>query len=157
MAPTDVLVDRKPIPDNLVINLKKSKTDQFKIGCSIVLARSDSPICPVSALLAYLHLRGPSQGPLFVFRDDSFLTRERFSRLVGRSVQLAGWSGNFTTHSFRVGAATSAAAIGVPDYLIRALGRWNSDAYLLYVKLPRQQMSNVCRHIALSQHFQSQA
>ena len=100
LAPTDVLVDRKPIPDNLVINLKKSKTDQFKIGCSIVLARSDSPICPVSALLAYLLLRGPSQGPLFVSRDGSFLTRERFSRLVGRSVQLAGWSGNFTTHSF---------------------------------------------------------
>ena len=157
LAPTDVLVDRKPVPDNLFINLKKSKTDQFKIGCSIVLARSDSPICPVSALLAYLHLRGPSQGPLFVFHDGSFLTRERFSRLVCRSVQLAGWSGKITTHSFRVGAATSAAAIGVPDYLIRALGRWNSDAYLLYVKLPRQQMSNVCRHIALSQHFQSQA
>ena len=73
------------------------------------------------------------------------------------SVQLAGWSGNFTTHSFRVGDGTSAAAIDVPDYLIRALGRWNSDAYLLYVKLPRQQMSNVSRHIALSQRFQSQA
>ena len=34
--------------------------------CSIVLARSESPICPVLTQLAYLHFKGTSQGLLFV-------------------------------------------------------------------------------------------
>ena len=146
-------MDKKLFPDSLVVKLKKFKTDQFKRGFSVVLARSDSQICPVSALLAYLHLRGPSQGPLFLFQNGTVLTRVKFSKLVCETVLAAGWSGNFTSHSFRVGAASTAASLGVPDYLIKALGRWNSNAYLLYVKLLRHQVSTVSRLMALSQPF----
>ena len=79
LTPRDILVDKKPFPDSLVVKLKKSKTDQFKRGFSVVLARLDSQICPVSALLAYLHLQGPSQGPLFLFQNGIVLTRVKFS------------------------------------------------------------------------------
>ena len=44
-------------------------------------------------------------------------------------------------HSFRIGAATTAAAKGVEDCIIKILGRWESLAYLQYVKLPREQLS----------------
>ena len=153
LTPRDISVDKKPFPDSLVVKLKKSKTDQFKRGFSVVLARSDSQICPVPALLAYLHLRGPSQGPLFLFQNGTVLTRVKFSKLVCETVLAAGWSGNFTSHSFRVGTASTAASLGVPDYLIKALGRWNSNAYILYVKLSRHQVSTVSRLMALSQPF----
>ena len=47
-------------------------------------------------------------------------------------------SSEYCGHSFRIGAATMAAALGLEDSLIKALGRWESSAYQLYVKLPRE-------------------
>ena len=44
-------------------------------------------------------------------------------------------------HSFRIGVATTAAAKGVEDCIIKTLGRWESLAYLQYMKLPREQLS----------------
>ena len=76
------------------------------------------------------------------------MTRERFSKLVAQTVREAGWQGNFTSHSFRVGAASTAAALGTPDYMIRAMGRWNSDAYLLYVRLSRDKLADVSKNLA---------
>ena len=39
-------------------------------------------------------------------------------------------------HNFCIGAATTAAAKGIEDSLIKTLGRWESLAYLQNVKLP---------------------
>ena len=130
LTPSDVLIDKMPFPDSLMINIKKSKTDQFKRGFIIVLGKTNSQICPVAAILTNLHLRGQKNGPMFIFKDGSLLTRDKFSRLVNQTFKNAGWQGNFTSHSFRVGAASTAAVLGVPVHMIRAMGRWNSDAYL---------------------------
>ena len=72
--PSDVLTDKLPFPDSLMINIKKSKTDQFKRGFTIVLGKADSHICPVAAILTYLHLTGQKNGPMFIFKDGSPLT-----------------------------------------------------------------------------------
>ena len=42
---------------------------------------------------------------------------------------------NYASHSFRIGAATTAAAAGLPAWLIKTLGRWNSNAYLAIYSL----------------------
>ena len=39
----------------------------------------------------------------------------------------------FSGHSFRRGAASSAAAVGFSDYEIQQLGRWRGDSYKLYL------------------------
>lgn len=142
----NVSVDKHPVPDAVFIRLNKSKTDQFHKGCSIVLARSDCAICPVAALMTYLQRRGNDSGPLFHFVDKCPLTREKLNSRLQKVIAAAGWQGRYTLHSFRVGAATTAASLGFPDYLIKALGRWSSEAYQVYIKLPqhRLQLASTC-------------
>ena len=39
----------------------------------------------------------------------------------------------YSSHSFRIGAATTAAAAGIPSWMIKSLGRCASNAYLSYI------------------------
>ncbi|XP_006818763.1 uncharacterized protein LOC102809223, partial [Saccoglossus kowalevskii] len=118
------------------LRLKSSKSDQFREGVVIRLFRNDR-MCPVQSLKRYLSLRvalrpRPSLGdPLFVTEDNLPLTRSVFLQYLRRLVCSLGLSSfQFTGHSFRIGAATSAANAGIQDHMIKALGRWSSDSYL---------------------------
>jgi hypothetical protein len=41
-----------------------------------------------------------------------------------------------TSHSFRIGSATTFAIEGVSDDKIKRLGRWESNACLRYIRIP---------------------
>lgn len=151
----DVSVDSYPLPSTAFVHLAHSKTDQFGKGYSIVLARSDGHICPVAALMSYLQCRGSQDGPLFVFADGSPLTRPKLNARLQALLAAAGWQGRYTLHSFRVGAATTAASLGFPDYLIQAMGRWSSDAYKVYIKLPQQRLKFASKSLATATLFPS--
>ena len=148
---SDLSVDEKPVADTVFIHLKFSKTDQFGKGCTVVLARADDALCPVSALMLYLRWRGQSQGPLFKFSNGDFLTKSRMNNRLQCVLKKCGWPKTFTLHSFRVGAATTAALLGFPGYLIQALGRWTSDAYKLYIKLPQERLVATSLSLAAAQ------
>ncbi len=124
-----IKIDRSPLPDTVYLNLPRSKRDQFGKGCCILLARSDCTLCPVAALMSYVNMRGSSPGPLFRFSDGSPLSRSKLFHSLQKLLSIAGWQGRYTLHSFRVGAATTAASLGFPAHVIQALGRWSSGAY----------------------------
>ena len=45
-------------------------------------------------------------------------------------LQLASYDQNsYASQSFRIGTAITAAAACLPTWLIKAMGRWSSDAY----------------------------
>ncbi len=124
------------------VRLKLSKTDPFRQGISLFIGKVSSQLCPVSAMLAYLIVRGNGDGPLFRFHDGRPLTRQRLVSAVKGALDVAGVNpGHYSGHSFRIGAATTAAARGLEDSMVRTLGRWKSLAYLDYIKIPREQLA----------------
>ena len=117
------------------ICIKVSKTDPFRQGQTIRLAASGSSICPVRSLQKHLHNCPNGKQPLFTFQDATFLTRQALSVLVKQLLGTSELPG-LSSHSFRIGAATTAAAAKVPDWLIKTLGRWSSNCYEQYIRTP---------------------
>ena len=137
----DIALDDNRRPSLVRVTIKQSKTDPFRKGIDIFVGRTGTDLCPVAALLGYLETRGSAPGPLFVFADGRLLTRQRFVDRVREALRKAGVDhSKYCGHSFRIGAATTAAAKGVEDCIIKTLGRWESLAYLQYIKLPREQL-----------------
>ena len=60
-------------------------------------------LCPISAILAYLHLSGPSSGPLFIDTHGAPLTRSRLSSFIQSVLQGAGIPGSFQATVFALG------------------------------------------------------
>ena len=118
------------------IVIKASKTDPFEEGTTIAIRATGDELCPIGALIEYGMARGAGDGPLFVYEDGCPLTRSRFQSRLQELLALVGVSGDYTTHSLRIGAATTAAAVGVPDRLIKTMGSWSSDAYRVYIRTP---------------------
>ena len=144
----DVVLDDLLNPSFLEVRLKSSKTDPFRKGVTVIVGRTHSPqgLCPVVANIAYMVARGFSQGPYFTFEDGKALTRDRFVRAIRVALAAEGiQSSLYSGHSFRIGAATTAAANGISDVMIKTMGRWESAAYTLYVRTPRDQLRDVAR------------
>lgn len=82
--------------------IKSSKTDPFWHGVTIKLAVSPS-----------------RQGLLFCFENKTPLTQRHLNTLIQELASCTGiCSQQYSSHSFRIGAASTAAAVGIPDWKI---------------------------------------
>ena len=140
----DLAIDSHASPSMIRVHIKQSKTDPFRKGADIYLGATGTTICTVQALWQYLAVRGPTPGPLFRLESGAPLTRATLVNSLQQALRNAGVdAAAFNGHSFRIGAATTAAKCGIEDSLIQTLGRWKSTAYLHYIKLPREQLAAI--------------
>jgi len=146
---TDIKIDNIAKPMMVYVKIKESKTDPFRKGSTICLAKTDTELCPVLALLPYLVLRGSHPGPLFIMQDHAFLTRTKFTDKLRGILRAAGIDDSkYASHSFRSGAATTAAEASIPDVHIKMLGRWKSEAYQVYVKSAPEKLAKASKQLA---------
>lgn len=145
----DIAVDCREAPTVIQVHIKQSKTDPFRQGVHLYLGKTGNNICPVEAMLPYLAIRGATPCPVFILKDGSFLTRQKFAALVATCLGKANISDKgYSTHSFRIGAATTAKEAGISDLHIKMLGRWKSEAYQLYIRTPRTQLAKLSKLIS---------
>ena len=139
----DVALDDAKPPSMVRIHLKRSKCDQFGKGVDVFMGRTGKAICPVSEVLEYVTLRGPTPGPFFLFSGGSPLTKAAFVKRVRDALTTLGVvdPASYAGHSFRIGAATAASEAGLEDSVIKSLGRWSSDAFHRYIRTPRDQLA----------------
>ncbi|KAK6168675.1 hypothetical protein SNE40_019866 [Patella caerulea] len=126
------------------IHLKASKNDYFRAGVDIIIF-DNVRFQPVRYMANYLLLRKQLQAgeALFITPDLKPLSRSLFIGYLKKLlIRLGIDSSQYSGHSFRIGAATSAARQGVPDHLIQSLGRWKSLTYTRYIHISKAKLKN---------------
>ncbi|XP_077779000.1 uncharacterized protein LOC144326338 [Podarcis muralis] len=132
---------------SMTVRIRQSKTDQAGKGSLVKLTASvQQGPCPVKDTRQYLYLRPPGPGPLLVHEDGSRLMRHQFTRVLCKAIDACGLSSqDYAAHSFRIGAATTAAHLGLPADRIKEMSRWKSDAYKGYIHIFRKSVW-ICGH-----------
>ena len=104
-----------------------------------MLSHTDTNLCPVAAVLAYLAQRpNCAKGPLFVKRDGS---KTMLVDMLHSVLQCAGIDPTrYKGHLFRICVATTAVALGIQDSLIQKMGRWSSSAFL---RTPHMELASI--------------
>ena len=126
-----------------IVNIKASKGDQFQKGCEVRLAISGKSVCPFRSLRQHL-LQCPAQdAPLFTFSHGTFLTRQIFTDIVKSLLPQSCDKTAYSSHSSRIGAATCAAEKETPAWLIKTLGRWSSNCFEDYIRVPSNTIDKI--------------
>jgi hypothetical protein len=123
--------------------LAKSKTDIYREGRDVLIAKTGLPTCPVNMLNRYLNLasiENTSQefifSSLYLSESENVYKLQRSRQLSytrSRENLLSALEGNgldkktFGLHNLRSGAATATSAAGIDDRLFKKHGRWKSD------------------------------
>ena len=145
----DMTYDHASEPSMMKVHLRSSKCDQYGKGADVFVGKTGNTLCPVAACLAYLTVRGKTEPGAFLLKSDRqpllkpVFVSELRKALGALGLHQAAYAG----HSFRICAATAAAAAGVEDSTIQLMGRWNSAAFLGYIKLPALSLRRLPREL----------
>lgn len=121
----------------VLVSIRISKTNQRGPPSILRIPLSGDPlICCVTAIKHYLHLRPVSAHYFFSHINGSPLTRSQFCGVLAKANRVLRLPSNiYTSHSFRIGRATVLASRGIPNDIIKKLGRWTSDVVHQYIRL----------------------
>ena len=98
------------------VRIKMSKVDPFRQVHVLSIAPAGSYVCAVPSTRHYLSFRTSTSGPLYVFRIETYHTRNILNVLLEEWLALMGVNTtHYSSHSFRIGAASTTAAVGIPS------------------------------------------
>lgn len=114
-------------PEGITITVRRSKTDQERVGMQKAIHYGRVPAtCPVQTLRAWLDMAGITEGPVFrPINRHGHLGKARLSDkavalVVKRTAAAAGLDpAQYAGHSLRAGLVTQAAANGEEAYSVR--------------------------------------
>lgn len=128
------------LPSHMELFIEKSKTDQYRAGRWVLIARVAGPYCPVGLTEHLITLGKYSQfGPGGLIRNCTVTSSQQHIRREQPCyTTVLGWfkdgarslgldPAKFGTHSGRRGGATRAANVDVPDRLFKQHGGWRSE------------------------------
>lgn len=128
--------------NHFVLFIAKSKTDQYRNGNEILIAKGNTSACPYNMLVRYIELANidvKSDSFLFrpIFRSkcvckliykNKKLSYTRARETILSKLKLVSSDKDFGLHSMRSGGATTAANSNINDRCWKRHGRWKSDS-----------------------------
>lgn len=77
LTPLDIIFHpSQSNPSHILVKVKVSKTDPFRMGHTLLIGQTNQSICLVNAMKLYLTRRGTAPGPLFIFASGRPLTKD---------------------------------------------------------------------------------
>lgn len=136
----------------LKVWLKSPKEQKKGQGIMVEVFETKSEFCPVAAFEKWRQVSKVAwtkTKPAFRQEDGSLYTGKDFNvdlrSLLSKHLDYN--KKKILAHSFRAGLATVMAKNGYSDSEIMRIGRWNSSAFLCYVKLNRLRRMEISREI----------
>ena len=162
MAPWDEVEEEDyPFVTEVVISIKKSKTDQNRVGVTRSAERTGERLCAVEAMLRFIKLRleygvnNDDEKPFFRWGSDhtQHLRRDSVSKALKSSAAMLGQHVHeYASHSLRIGGATALIHSGASPEAVRRFGRWKSDTWQQYSWSTRGLLSGLSTLMAKSEY-----
>jgi hypothetical protein len=137
--------------DSISFTLKCPKEQKLAAPTVVDVFANGGPLCPVNAFKKWQLVSCSEKGlPMFRWADGTPLTGKKFNDVLASLLdgEMDKKSHRVTTHSFRSGIASMMAARGFKEDDIKAIGRWSSRAYEVYVKHPRTRRAEMASALA---------
>ena len=130
------LCNRSHIVKEIKIYFRDYKHNYKEHPFSVIIHRQTEGYCHVTSLLEYLNHCSHAHGPLFKLQSGEPVPRSTFSYYLSLAIKECGLDpACYKGHSFRIGAAFHAAALGFTDAQIRMFGRWKLNAFHKYIRV----------------------
>lgn len=131
-----------------VLHLPRTKTNQIT-GEDMMFSSQSGPVNPTSEIKNHLRINSPTaQEHLFTYTSGGGkripLTRRAFLERL-KSAALAVGVPAPAGHSFRIGGTLEYLLRGVPFESVKVMGRWKSDAFLVYLRRHTQTLAVFCQ------------
>ena len=141
--------------EEVVINIKGSKTDQYNVGAIRNQYATETELCPVAAMRELerhfpQRVRGSEAAlPIFRWASGAHVRREELQRYIEVAALAAGMEAKEVgSHSLRIGGATSMYHVVDDLKRVQRFGRWSTDTFHIYLWESHEPMRPVAKGMA---------